>query len=116
MAIRFIFGCFLFIIMSFAVVPVIYGVNGERAGRVEASIIVPSLDPIEDQTGAGLTFQEIYAMTNSYAQDDVAAVLNDITPGAGGEIDVLALEQLMAEENQPKGFSKGFTDYTHPAL
>ena len=70
MAIRFIFGCFLFIIMSFAAVPVIYGVAGERAGRVEASIVVPSLDPIEDQTGAGLTFEEIYALASSYEQDE----------------------------------------------
>ena len=112
--VRFIFTCMVFMIVSFVAVPVFTGISGERAGRVEASAVAPA---IKDETGAGLTFEEIYALVDAYEQDDIASILNDIEP-TGDNSQIVDLIVAAEEEGLiPEGrFTHGFSGKLHPAL
>ena len=93
----FIKFCFAFILFSFAIVPIYYGINKEHENIVQDTALVNVSE--EDKA---LSFAEIYALAeqSNFSPES----LNNIAPAAGEQSN-------LAEE-----FSNGFSDFTEPTL
>jgi len=100
-------------VLSFGVVPAYMGISSEH------DALVANIEPAVGgdlgalENGTALSFEEIYALTDVYsdtsmAQDDIAFILNNIEPTAGGD-----LEEMIVSEDV---FSTDFKAHSHPAL
>ncbi len=111
--VKFILVCAFMIVGSFTVIPAFKGITGEH-GVMMASI-EPAIgveEPIDN--GTGLSFEEIYALVDVYEQDDIASILNDLEPAAGGEA-MLDLGAI-AEAETIIELNTEFGKELHPAL
>ena len=91
--------CFAFILLSFAVVPIYYGVNKEHKIIIgSASNEIAAISAQDDQS---LSFADIYDLAG--AEEFSPENLNNIAPAAGAD-------------TTPEGFSSGFNNYEETNL
>jgi hypothetical protein len=95
--IRFIYFCMAVVAFSFAAIPVIYGIAGERAGLTAPQLEADTVAANE----SNMTYDEIYALADQDSSEIEwnESRLNEIAPAAG-------MEMFTGEDR----FSRGFTN------
>ena len=103
---HFIKLCVAVILLSFAVVPIYYGVSKEHK-KIITSDTSNNTAISSNNTDSGPTLEEIYALAREEEAPLTAEALNNIMPAAGGN----------NEGASPSGeFSNGFRQTAHPNL